>query len=146
MPWRSWQKFVKSKRNKFFGKILGINKNYMQKTFYLLAIAGLLIFSCSGKKGDSLSAEGAQEKVQKNLIVYGSSDCHVCIDFKKKLDSANIEYEFRDFLITEKRYDEEMLNKLNAVGYRGNVQFPVVDIEGRMMVKPGFEYVLNALY
>ena len=114
----------------------------MKVSIYLFAIAALLIFSCADKKNKEVESPSSQ----KHLIVYGSSDCQVCIDFKKQLDSANIEYEFRDFLLTEKNYDEEMLNKLSAAGFKGQVRFPVVDIEGRIMVKPGFQYVVNALY
>lgn len=100
----------------------------------VLFLAFSLVLSCAGKKE------------QKNLIVYGSSDCDHCMVFKDRLDSAEIIYEFRDLKIEEKRYDIELLEKIQAANYKGYVHFPVMDIEGKIMVKPELEEVVESLY
>ena len=100
----------------------------------LLIIPVLVIAACASKKE------------QKNLILYGSSDCDHCIVFKAKLDSAEIVYEFKDLKIEEKRYDIELLEKIKAADYKGYVHFPVADIEGKIIVKPELEEVMELLY
>lgn len=94
----------------------------------------------------ALAAACVGKKEQKTLILYGSSDCDHCIVFKAKLDSAEIAYEFKDLKIEEKRYDIELLEKIKAANYKGYVHFPVADIEGKIIVKPELEEVMESLY
>ena len=44
-------------------------------------------------------------------------------------------------LAKDKKYDEEMLDKLDKFGYHGYVYLPVVDIEGKMFVKANIKEV-----
>ncbi|GEM_PF-2126777 len=103
------------------------------KNFYIyifILFASLLAFSCV--------------KHQKQIIVYGSSNCHHCTDFLAQLDSANLTYDFRDFMEVENKYDAEMLKKLDEAGFREYIHLPVADVEGQMFVKAEIHEVAEA--
>jgi len=87
-----------------------------------------------------------QKEQTKHIIVYGSSQCHHCVDFLQQLDSAKMTYEFKDFMLAEKRYDEEMLKKLEAINFRDYINLPVVEVEGQFFVEAKFDEVREAAF
>jgi glutaredoxin 3 len=82
----------------------------------------------------------------KELIIYGSNDCHHCIDTKKYLDEHKVAYIFYDI---DKNPDalKEMLNKLRVSGIStSNLGIPVVDKNGILFTNNGvFEEFLKKL-
>ncbi len=74
------------------------------------------------------SCTSAQSK-QKNIEVYGSSECHHCVDLKHALDSAAITYTFFD-VVEHIEYHQVMLDKAKNGGLSTRFGYPLVDIEG----------------
>lgn len=74
---------------------------------------------------------------QKNIIVYGSDHCVHCQIFRRKLESKGIEYTFLDVDKNDK-YFLELQEKIKKSGFKGYVQYPVLDIEGQILVYPEF--------
>ena len=74
---------------------------------------------------------------QKNIIVYGSDLCVHCQIFRRKLESRGIEYTFLDVDKNDK-YFLELQEKIKKSGFKGYVQYPVLDIEGQILVYPEF--------
>lgn len=85
-------------------------------------------------------------KEKSSLIIYGSDDCHHCIDTKKYLKDNNIEFVFFD---VDKNADalKEMLSKLNNAGIStSNLGIPVIDKQGLIFTNNGvFEEFLKKL-
>lgn len=107
----------------------------MKNTFSRLAFLVIVLFliACSSPK-------------QKNIVVYGSSQCHHCVDFLQQLDSAKMTYEFKDFMLAEKGYDAEMLHKLDSVNFREYINLPVVFVETEWFVDAKFKDVKVAAF
>jgi glutaredoxin 3 len=88
----------------------------------------------------------AQEKSKKAIIVYGSNDCHHCIDTKAYLKKNNIEFVFFDI---DKNVAalKEMLAKLKNAGIStSNLGIPVIDKQGVIFTNNGvFEEFLKKL-
>jgi glutaredoxin len=80
------------------------------------------------------------------LIIYGSEDCHYCINTKKYLKENNIEFVFFDI---DKNPDalKEMLFKLKNAGIStSNLGIPVIDKQGTIFTNNGsFDEFLNKL-
>ena len=80
------------------------------------------------------------------LIVYGSGECHHCIDTQKYLKENNIEFVFFDI---DKNTDalKEMLFKLKNAGIStSNLGIPVIDKQGTIFTNNGvFEEFLKKL-
>lgn len=57
-----------------------------------------------------------------------------------------MQYDFRDFMDAEKKYDEEMLKKLDEYGYRGYIHLPVAEVDGKFFVKAEFNEVYDEAY
>jgi len=117
--------------------------------FFLFALLG-----CSEKKEKNVNSsrdstktedEFSQQGKQKQIIVYGSMDCDHCLTFIRKLDSRGIEYEFRDVDESD-TYFLELRQKIASINYTGYVQFPVLDIEGSILVNPDFKEALDRVY
>ncbi len=105
------------------------------RVFGILAAVMLLVsIGCETKKPETTS--------QKEMIVYGSNTCDHCISFKQKMDSLGIKYTFYD-VQEDQTKAQEMLDKLEKVNFIGNIAFPVVDIEGRVMVSPEIPMVVG---
>ena len=83
---------------------------------------------------------------QKPVIVYGSSKCIHCTHFLSQLDSAHMQYDFRDFMDSDKKWDEEMLKKLDEAGYHEFIYLPVVEVNGKMLVKAQFDEVYKEAF
>jgi glutaredoxin len=115
----------------------------------------LLISGCSIKnekridrKSDSIrrSEEIDQSAIrtQKKMIIYGSMQCVHCHQLRRQLDAQGIEYEFRD--VDESDVFFQILqNKLKEINFKGYVRYPVIDIEGEILVNPEFEEVVQRL-
>ncbi len=127
----------------------------MNSLKYLFYIIGLfLLTTCSENKGDKQGSEitsGEIEKIsksrgsQKNIIVYGSMECNHCHEFRRKLESKGISYEFRD-VDENDAYFVELQNLIRSINYKGYVSYPVIKIDGEVFVNPDFSYVENKMY
>lgn len=98
------------------------------------------IYSCHSK-----NQETAANDQQKHIIVYGSNTCPHCINFKAKLDSVGLTYTFKDVYAENENNDAEMLEKLQQAGFNRYVKLPVVDIEGKIMMRPELQELLKEL-
>jgi glutaredoxin len=73
----------------------------------------------------------------KTIIVYGSPDCHHCIDTKKFLTDNNINFVFCD-IDHDKTAVQEMLSKLKAAKIStSNLGIPVIDKYGEIFQNKG---------
>lgn len=88
----------------------------------------------------------AQETSKKAIIVYGSDDCHHCIDTKAYLKKNNIEFVFFD-IDKNATALKEMLAKLRNAGIStSNLGIPVIDKQGVIFTNNGvFEEFLKKL-
>ena len=104
----------------------------MKKVAYLLVL-WLLVLACQGGI-----------KQTKEIIVYGSDNCHHCVDFKAQLDSVGFTYDFRDVEFNE-FMNNEMVSKVRASGVQGGFKYPVIDVEGKILVAPKLGQVLELM-
>ena len=112
-----------------------------------LFIFSLLFTFCSDRKEQASNgniAANTEVAAQKEMLIYGSDECDHCIAFKKKMDSLNISYTFYDVQVDQSKADE-MLRKLEEVKFMGYIAFPVVDVEGKVMVNPELKAVMAAV-
>ena len=97
----------------------------MKKTAIVFFFA--MLFQCN------LFAQEASKEIPKEkavLIIYGSDECHHCIDTKKYIKDHSIDFVFFDI---DKNQDalKEMLSKLKKAGIStSNLGIPVVDKNG----------------
>lgn len=114
--------------------------------FIQLTLIALLLFTgynCNAQKKRSLQPI---KKEVKTLIVYGSDDCHHCIDTKKFLDENKIKYQFFD-IDKNPQALQEMLSKLKANSISlNNLMIPVIDKQGNVFTNSeNFEDFLKKL-
>lgn len=74
----------------------------------------------------------------KNIIVYGSKACPHCIIFIRELDEADIAYTFKEVDNDDANFTE-MYDKIKAINYQGYVNYPVLDVDGEILVAPEFD-------
>ena len=89
----------------------------------------------------SCKAVFAQDQVPlKNnteIIIYGSDQCHHCIDTKAYLKEKNIEFVFHD-IDKDMEALKEMLDKLKKANISSsNLVIPVVDKKGEIIINNG---------
>jgi thioredoxin-related protein len=105
------------------------------KVFYRLLFL-LTLFFQSNTNAQTNATQIANSKV---IVIYGSPDCHYCIDLKKTLIEKKKLFIFFDIDTNESALNE-MLTKLNKAKIStNNLQIPVVD-------KYGVMYVNNASF
>lgn len=118
------------------------------KLFYtqilLVFFVGMLAFSCETKKKSIDTTGNLTPKVEKTIIIYGSESCDHCLIFRQKIDSLNIKYDFRDAEANEKYYNELMF-KIQQANFKEYISFPVIDIDGKLLVRPELDVFLKAL-
>lgn len=115
------------------------------KAFVFTLLAGSLLFVSCDHKRKSIDTSGNTILAKdKKIIVYGSENCEHCIAFRKKVDSVAVKYEFKDAEANEKYY-RELLFKIQQANYKGYVAFPVVEIDGKLYVRPTFDTFLQLL-
>lgn len=109
--------------------------NYL-KTAVLLLLFVALTIACDNKEKKSIeAAEGIKPMAVHDITVYGSENCDHCIDFRKKVDSVGVKYTFKDVEASEQFYNE-LTQKIQQAQYKGYVSFPVLEIDGKLYVKP----------
>ena len=117
-----------------------MNKSHILFLFITLFL--MILVGCSTKNDRPLAEDTYEEEPrkghQKKIIVYGSMNCIHCHQFLRKLDSGGIEYEFRDVDASDDFF-HELRDKIEAIGYTGVIQYPVLDIEGDILVNPTFK-------
>ena len=99
-----------------------------------------LIFSCEGKRKSIDTSSNTYVKTEKVVTIYGSVNCDHCLEFRKQMDAAKLEYIFKDAEAEEKNY-QELLLKIQQANYKGYVEFPVLDIDGKIYVRPEFAVI-----
>jgi glutaredoxin len=82
--------------------------------------------------------ETTKSNPKNEIIVYGSKNCIHCIKFLSSLDSAGIKYKFRD-VEQDKNLFNEMYQKIQKANIKGFISYPVLDIEGKILVNPDFK-------
>lgn len=105
----------------------------MQK-FTLLVFGVLLLWAC----------QNSGTIQTKDIIVYGSDNCDHCVVFKAKLDSAGFTYGFKDVEFSE-ALTNEMVQKVRAAGIMGQINYPVIDVEGKILVAPELVEVIKLM-
>ena len=122
--------------------------------YHFLILGLFLLVACSEsnrhRQEPGSTKETPEEKSklrgpQKNIIVYGSMECNHCHQFRRKLESKGITYEFRD-VDENDAYFIELQNLIKSIKYSGYVSYPVIDIEGEVLVNPVFSDVENKMY
>ncbi len=85
-------------------------------------------------------------KVETKIIVYGSADCHYCIDTKKYLTENKIDFVFY-YIDIDKAALAEMLAKLRTAKISANgLGIPVIDKYGEIFTNnTTFESFLDKL-
>jgi glutaredoxin len=79
----------------------------------------------------SVAAQPAKEKI---IIIYGSADCHYCVDTKAYLEQRKIPYIFHD-IDRDTQALREMLGKLKEAGMPTyGLSIPVVDKFGELFM------------
>lgn len=105
----------------------------MQKA--VVVILGMLLFWACQSSGI---------KQTKDIIVYGSDNCHHCVDFKAKLDSVKFTYDFKDVEFNEFMHNE-MVSKVRGARIMGQINYPVIDVEGKILVAPELREVIELM-
>ena len=60
------------------------------------------------------------------------------------MDSVKLKYEFKDAEANSNYYNELVL-KIQQANYKGYVEFPVLDVDGKIYVRPEFTEFLKLL-
>ena len=110
----------------------------------LVIFTVLFMLSCSTSSEENNNENQKEESSQAELILYGSNSCDHCLDFKAQLDKAGIKYIFNDVEQNQQLADE-MVKAVQAVNYRGYIEFPVIVIGKKVFVNPPFADVMKVL-
>lgn len=110
-------------------------------------LAFLIFFFVTTSYGNLMAQEVQNKTTEKAaMIVYGSDDCHHCINTKKYLSEHNIPFVFYDIDKNQEAL-QEMLSKLRKAGIStSNLGIPVIDKQGVVFTNVGvFEDFLKKL-
>ena len=113
----------------------------MKYGFYNLLFATVLIvvtIGCESKRKSIDTSGNLTPGVVKKITLFGSENCDHCIAFRKKMDSVNLKYEFKDTEANEQYY-KDLLFKIKQANFKGYVSFPVLEVNDKIYVKPEFE-------
>lgn len=95
----------------------------------------------------SLLLQGpVQANSKGNIIIYGSKDCGFCQGMMKNLNAEKIPYKFHD-VNKDATKNNEMWSKLSKeFGKMKSVKFPVMDIKGKILIRPDFKKVKSMIH
>ena len=109
------------------------------KNIALACLSFVLLWACQGPENNQSSI-----KQTKQIIVYGSNNCDHCLDFKAQLDSIGFSYDFRDVEFND-AMNREMYYKVQRARIVGRINYPVIDVEGKIMVAPNLSEVIGLM-
>lgn len=112
-----------------------MKNNFMAFALILSSIA--FSFSCESKTKSIDTSGNITPKVEKKITVYGSVNCDHCLEFRVKMDSVKLKYEFKDAEANETYYNELLL-KIQRANYPGYISFPVLEVGDQLLVRPNF--------
>lgn len=119
--------------------------NFFLITFLIFAfLDGCRTKETSGKQKESADQSTEGGYAANKIIVYGSKTCPHCVAFLKKMDEAGISYNFREVDNNDDNF-KEMLAKIHKINYGGYIQYPVLDVNGEIMIAPEFEAFKKSL-
>jgi len=109
------------------------------KKVALVCFSLILFWACQ-----SADTNKSSIKQTKEIIVYGSNNCDHCVDFKAQLDSVGLTYDFRDVEFDD-AMNNELYRKVQEAKITGRINYPVIDIEGKIMVTPTLREVIGLM-
>ncbi len=113
------------------------------KLLFIIVIIGA-VGGCENKNRNIDTSRNFTPVVEKKITLFGSENCDHCIAFRKKMDSVNIKYEFKDAEAHEKYY-QELLLKIQQANFKGYVSFPVLEVDNKIYVRPDFSEFMKLL-
>ena len=111
---------------------------------FLTAILIILLIACENRQKAIDTSGSKTQPAPKSIIVYGSESCDHCMEFRQKADSLKIKYLFKDCEADERNYNELAL-KIQQANLPGYISFPVVDINGKLYIRPEFDQFLKLI-
>ena len=87
---------------------------------------------------------GTSSNPQKEIFIYGSSQCSHCTDLTSALDSEGYLYTFNDVYMNDP-LTIEMVDTVRGTGFQGQISFPVVFVDGELMIAPKHEVLFDLL-
>ncbi|NJN26845.1 MAG: hypothetical protein HC819_13135 [Cyclobacteriaceae bacterium] len=112
-------------------------------SFFILIIIAFLACETKPQKNTE-AAEVVIPKAEPVIMVYGSENCDHCIAFRKSVDALDVKYTFKDVEASETYYNE-LVQKIQEAEYKGYVSFPVVEIDGKIYVKPELDEFMKII-
>ena len=85
-----------------------------------------------------LPLTNVRERATPYIIIYGPADCPYIQQEKEELDANSIPYEVRN--VNDPRYQPHFEALIRAYDFK-NIDWPMLDINGRMFSKPSIEVV-----
>lgn len=100
-----------------------------------LVIIFLLLVTCQNNEKEVYQEDIRTKKGK--IIVYGSDNCHSCIDTKAFLNEKKIKFTYYDIDINKKK-EQEMLVKLQKANISiHTLTLPVIDNKGEIFLNKG---------
>ena len=111
----------------------------------LLLLLMVPIASCESKVKKAIdTSKNITPKMEHDITIYGSENCDHCIAFRKSIDSVSVKYVFKDVEANEQYYNE-LVQKIQQAQYSSYVSFPVLDIDGKLYVRPKFDEFMKVI-
>lgn len=108
--------------------------------FSIAFIITMTKVSC-GQVSESVSDEvETTTKESKKIIIYGSSNCHYCVNTKIYLTKKNIPFVFYDLDLDPQKIEEMYVKLRKANISTSNFQIPVVDKGGKIITNDYFTF------
>lgn len=136
-----------------FHTILRCGKNQFRVGTYLKRFVkylgfGILIFiltECTSKQVIPFNFTHPEPMTTKKILFYGSSSCGHCQYFSQNMQKEKIPFQFFD-VRKDKSKNTEMWDKVYQVEKNPtSISFPVMDIDGKILVSPSYEDFKKAL-
>lgn len=97
--------------------------------FLLILLTPISIFSLENT---------TKSQLQPSVTLYGSAQCKICQNFFKNMKKDKIKYKFLD-VNKNRSAGNKMWKKVQKIKpFARSVRFPVIDIEGSILVSPNY--------
>ncbi len=107
----------------------------MKRHFWVILalVLAMGFYSCD-------NAKKVDHEQKSSIIVYGSGHCNHCKRFKAWLDEKGLKYTFHDVTLDQDA-KKEMMRKVKKSNAGKRVLYPVVDLDGRILIRPAHKTV-----